>query len=276
MEQTPDFANPPIVEFVLGVQFAPLENLTTGHLGLFWGRLGRELWPVVGDEPPVEPQFELFDRPRWRVPRQLQFKLQPGFQPGRFTLQNQSRDRMIQLQDTRLLLNWRKRTTETSVKYPSYKVLIGDFESHFQMFQEFVAEHDLGELQINQWEITYVDSFPQGDLWQSPADWQTILPGLFGTLSTNTQSELVLEHRVAEWSYEISPKRGRLHVNAQVGFLAESSQPSLLLNLTARGPVGSDAAASLREGLDLGHAVSVREFLAMVSPDVKARWEKKA
>ena len=274
MEQTPDFAHPPIVEFVLGVQFAPLENMTTGHLGLFWDRLGRTSWPIVGDEPPLEPQFELFDRPRWRTARQLQLKLQPGFQPGRFTIQNSDRDRMIQIQDTRLLLNWRKRLSGEKVKYPSYKVLIADFEAHYALLEKFVAEHALGELQPNQWEITYVDSFPQGELWQTPADWQKILPGLFGTLSTNLQSELVLEHRAAEWSYEIAPKRGRLHVNAQVGFIAESSQPSLLLNITARGPVEGTGIPSLRKGLDLGHDVSVREFLAMVNPSIKSSWEQ--
>ncbi len=274
MEQTPDFTNPPIVEFVLGVQFAPLENMTTGHLGLFWEHLGRGGWPLVGDEPPLDPQFELFDKPRWRVARQLQFKLQPGFQPGRFTLQNAEQDRMIQFQDTRLLLNWRK-TSGQNVKYPSYKVLIHDFEKHFSLLSEFVRTHNLGELQPNQWEITYVDSFPQGELWESPADWQKILPGLFGTLSTTQEVSLVLEHRAAEWSYEIAPKRGRLHVNAQVGFLPDLAKSSLLLNLTARGPIGSTGVPTLREGLDLGHEVSVREFLGMVSPDVKATWEKK-
>ena len=274
MEQTPDFAKPPIVEFVLGAQFAPLENFTTGHFGLFWERLGREEWPIAGEEPPLDPQFELFDAPRWRTARNLQFKLQPGFQPGRFTLQNADRDRMIQLQDTRLLLNWRKRTSGDSVKYPSYKVLIDEFEKQFAFLEDFVAEHQLGELQLNQWEITYVDSFPQGELWQSPADWQRILPGLFGTLSTTTQTELSLEHRAAEWSYEIKPKKGRLHVNAQVGFLTESQQPSLLLNITARGPVNGNGIRALREGLDFGHLVSVREFLAMVNPDIKALWNQ--
>ncbi len=107
MEQTPDFRKPPIVEFVLGAQFAPLENFTSGHFGLFWERLGREEWPIAGEEPALDPYFELFDSPRWRTARSLQFKLQPGFQPGRFTLQTADRDRMIQLQDTRLLLNWR-------------------------------------------------------------------------------------------------------------------------------------------------------------------------
>jgi hypothetical protein len=75
MEPTPDFAKPPIVEFVLGAQFAPLENFTTGHFGLFWEQLGRDEWPIAGEEPPLDPQFELFDTP-WRSARNLQFKLQ--------------------------------------------------------------------------------------------------------------------------------------------------------------------------------------------------------
>lgn len=112
-------------------------------------------------------------------------------------------------------------------------------------------------------------------MWQSPADWQRILPGLFGKLSTTTQSELSLEHRAAEWSYEIKPKKGRLHVNAQVGFLTESARPSLLLNLTARGPIGGQGVASLREALDLGHLISVREFLALVDPKIKTMWNQK-
>lgn len=275
MEKTPDFASPPIIEFVLGAQFAPLENFTTGHFGLFWSRLGKDEWPIAGEETPLDPQFELFDIPRWRMIRNLQFKLQPRFQPGRFTLQNAARDRMIQLQDTRLLLNWRKKDDGGSVRYPSYKVLIGEFESTLTILQKFVAEHQLGSLQLNQWEITYVDSFPQDEFWKSPADWQRILPGLFGSLSTTSQNELSLEHRAAEWSYEIKPKKGRLHVNAQVGFLTDSSKPSLLLNLTARGPVSENEVKSLRDGLDLGHSVSVREFLAMVDPEIKATWNEK-
>jgi hypothetical protein len=60
-----------------------------------------------------------------------------------------------------------------------------------------------------------------------------------------------------------------------VGFLTESQKPSLLLNLTARGPVEGKGIAALRAGLDLGHLVSVREFLAMVNPEIKATWENK-
>jgi hypothetical protein len=60
-------------------------------------------------------------------------------------------------------------------------------------------------------------------------------------------------------------------VNAQVGFMAESSKPSLLLDITARGPAEGIGTPSLRKGLDLGRDVSVREFLAMANPSIRSR-----
>lgn len=33
MESTPTFLNPPVVEFVLGVQFSPLAEFTSAHFG---------------------------------------------------------------------------------------------------------------------------------------------------------------------------------------------------------------------------------------------------
>src|SRR5947209_1584702 len=41
----PKLDRPPVVESVLGVQFAPLE-LTTAHFGVFWKSLGAD-WPKL-------------------------------------------------------------------------------------------------------------------------------------------------------------------------------------------------------------------------------------
>jgi hypothetical protein len=85
----------------------------------------------------------------------------------------------------------------------------------------------------------------------------------------------LLETRAAEWSYEITPKRGRLHIAAQLGRPAEGQQTALLLQTTARGPVGKGGADSLRAGLDLGHDAALGTFLRVTSDEVKARWEKR-
>lgn len=266
MTDTPTFNNPPVVEFVLGAQFSPLTKLASGHYGLFWRELGGS-WERPADAPPINDQFELFDSPRWSHREGVQFRLGQGMPADRFILHHAQNDRLIQLQPTRFHLNWRT----TGELKPSYKELISEFEEVFALFERFVRASDLGKLELNQWEITYIDSFPQGDYWQTPADWSGFLPGLFGNLFV--VPGLVLENRAAQWSYEIQPKRGRVHIAAQVGRWREQQSDSLLVDTTARGLIGKGGVETLREGLDLGHDVAVRSFLAMTSDSVKPRWE---
>lgn len=119
--------------------------------------------------------------------------------------------------------------------------------------------------------MTYVDSFPKGEYWQTTADWSAFLPGLFGNLFPIDGLELELEHRGAEWGYEIPPKRGRLHVAARSA-RGEDGRDALLLQMTTRGPIGKDGAETLRAGLDLGHKVAVGSFLRIVDKDAQRRW----
>ena len=111
--------------------------------------------------------------------------------------------------------------------------------------------------------------------WNTPADWATFLPGLFGQLFSTNSLEVVLEHRAAEWSYEIRPKRGRLHITAGPGRIEDDKRDAVLLTMTARGPVGKGGEETLRAGLDLGHAVAFEAFLRVASDKAKKRWETK-
>ncbi|MBY0231033.1 MAG: TIGR04255 family protein [Gemmataceae bacterium] len=262
-----EFANPPIVELVLGAQFSPLTRLTAGHFGKLWQALGPD-WIEPGDGPPVEDHFELFDRPR-PAGRELPFR--PLLLPARFTLGHKGKDRLLQFQSTRFHLNWRKREGF----YPSYSRLIAEYEEVFAQVSAFAEGAGLGELALNQWELTYVDSFPKGEYWETPADWPRVLPGLFGNLSAFDGLPVSMEHRAAEWRYEITPKRGRLHVAAGQGLAGEDQRESLLLTMTARGPVGKGGAATLREGLDLGHEVALGAFMNVASDEAKKRWGAK-
>jgi uncharacterized protein (TIGR04255 family) len=265
MSGTPGSTNPPIVELVLGAQFSPLTGLTAGHFGWFWKELGDE-WTDPSDAPLLVDQFELFDRPRWSRPAGLELRLEPVRLPGRFTLGHRDKDRLLQIQATRFHLNWRKREGF----YPSYKSLISQFEAMFGRFTTFAEQAGLGRVAVNQWELTYVDAFPQGEYWQTPADWSNVLPGLFGKL--RSAGGLELEHRAAEWSYEITPKRGRLHLAARPGRMADGQQPALLLQTTVRGPVGKEGAESLRAGLDLGHDAAFQTFLQVIPDGAQERW----
>src|SRR5262249_30884798 len=160
-------------------------------------------------------------------PTGVQLRLEPLRLPGRFMLGNKEKDRLLQIQSTRFHLNWRKREGF----YPSYRRLIAEFESMFARFAAFTERAGLGKLAPNQWELTYIASFPKDEYWTTPADWATFLPGLFGRLFPADDLGIVLEHRAAEWSYEIKPKRGRLHIAAGPGRAGEDKRDSLLLNM---------------------------------------------
>ncbi len=267
MAGTPNFVNPPIVELVLSAQFSPLTKLSAGHFGLFWKELGSD-WTEPGDGPLIEDQFELFDRPR--MPG-LFLQLQPVRLPQRFTVGHKGTELLLQLQSTRLCLNWRKRDQS----YPSYEMLIGKFEQIFSQFIAFAERENVGAVSVNQWELTYIDVFPKGEYWNTPADWTAFLPGLFGQLFPTEGMDVVLERRAAEWSYEIRPKRGRLHISAAAGRAEGDPREAVLLTTTVRGPVGKDGAESLRAGLDLGHDIAFDAFLRLVSDEAKQRWRKK-
>jgi uncharacterized protein (TIGR04255 family) len=259
-------ACPPVVEMVLGVQFTRLENLTSGHFGHFWDRVGAK-WINPTDNPPLEDQFELFDQPRWKAHQKQLIRFSALPFPGRFMLETQASDRMIQVQPTRFHYNWRKRDDV----YPSYEVLIAEFEEMLDIFSRFVEESELGELVFNQWELTYVNAFPAGECWKTPADWSHCLPGLFSDLFATDSLNIELENRAAEWTYQIKPEVGRLHVSAKTGRWRSSEETVFLLQTTARGPIGKNT-VSLRQGLDTGHAAAVGTFLAVINPTLLSKW----
>src|SRR5258708_5098154 len=93
-----EFDRPPIAELVLGVQFAPLVQLTNGHMGRFWGQaLGQE-WERASDAPPIADQFETFDAPsQWLVPN-FQFLMGAPAPVARLQISTESGDRMIQVE----------------------------------------------------------------------------------------------------------------------------------------------------------------------------------
>jgi uncharacterized protein (TIGR04255 family) len=127
----------------------------------------------------------------------------------------------------------------------------------------------------NQWEVTYVDSFPRGEYWDTPADWKDVLPELFSELKqlTTVDSNLKLDHRNAEWSFEIGEGQGRLHLNAGAGNLSGDEGESLILTMTARGPITNPTLSGLEDGLGLGHAKALEVFLKVINEKYRKHWE---
>jgi uncharacterized protein (TIGR04255 family) len=163
----PDFADPPLHEVVLGVQFAPAQGYSQIRAGEVWS-LYKDRFPHVEEHPPLPPAFETFGRPQ-----AAQFGL--GFVTGashdRFWFLTPLREELIQFQQDRLMHNWRK-VGDGKNPYPRFEGMIRDFEQELGGLEDYFntlapqspAPHGL---QINQCEVIYVNHFPvdQPDNW---------------------------------------------------------------------------------------------------------------
>lgn len=257
----PDYANPPVVETVLGVQFDRLPGFTNAHLGAFWQTLDLVEWPSVADAPPLPPQFERFtEAARWA--RGLQFQL-TQIPPGRMQIKNRAGDRMIQIQNGRLHFNW---LSDVGKDYPRYENVRAGFVEVLERFTDFMAQAAAGRFQPNQWEVTYINQIPSGTVWKTVADWTFFAP-LRGVPTID--GVVHGEDFKGEWHFVIPGQRGRLHIEWQHALRAvpEQREPEIIqLTLTARGPLESkdDTIQPILNGLDLGRQTIVRDRKSVV------------
>ncbi len=265
----PDYADPPVVETILGVQFDRLRDFKNAHLGAFWKKLDSGEWPAVEDVPPLPQQFEEFDKSaRWSGGIKLQLTQDPSC---RLQIKNQDGNRMIQLQNNRLHFNW---LGDSGEPYPRYETVRDEFQDVLAILVEFIEQEGVGAFQPNQWEVSYLNNIPQGTVWKTPADWDFFRP-LAGVVTIEDLVEG--ESFGGEWHFVIPDKTGRLHVQWQHGLKAaveETEGEIVRLIFTARGPIegSNDSARPLIDGLDLGRRTIVSSFKELMSDEANQYW----
>jgi len=269
LSNLPKYDKPPVVETVLGVQFARLPLFSAAHAGWFWSKRLGEDWPTVSQAAPLDPAHERFgDERQWRPKGVL--RISGEMRAPRLQFASRDGERMVQLQDDRLHYNWRKREGD----YPSYEDLLPVFRSTLETYITFCEDAGLGEIVPNQWEVTYVNHIPHGKLWESGTDWSKLFPGFY--VPVHKIAQLHFENASANWHLVIGDNLGRLHIELEHGRLGElTADEAILLTLTARGPVDIDKGQRLETGLELGHASIVRAFTEMTAPYAHGAWEKK-
>ena len=270
IDELPDYDNPPVIETVLGVQFDRLSKFTNAHLGAFWKTLSQNEWRKVSDAPPLPNQFEAFDDNALWARAGIRFTQDAAC---RLMISNAASDRMIQIQNSRLHLNWMGREGGS---YPKYARTRSEFEKLLSQFTQFVAAEGLGEFHPNQWEITYVNEIGKDSIWNTPADWRFFKP--LGGLPTIV-GVIEGESFDGRWHFVLPDKRGRLHTEWQFArHLSKekeaSAQVSVQLTFTARGPIveNEEDSKSVFAGLDLGHATIVRSFRELMTAEANRYW----
>lgn len=267
MDILPKFESPPLVETVLSVQFNRLSSFSNALAGWFWKDfLGHE-WKSSQPNPRLKDVFEKFGvEGHWTAPPV--FELVPGMEAERLQILRDDEERMIQIQDSRFIYNWRKREGV----YPSYEKLLPEFRIEFDKFLNFVARLEDSKLTPNQWEVTYVNQIPKGELWQTPDDWVSIFPWL--NIPPAVGASQKFESFSGNWKYEIKPEIGRLHITLRHARITGTSDEVIMLNLTARGAVDEKKLSNFVDGFNAGHAAIVQTFADITSAEAHNFWKR--
>lgn len=270
----PEYDEPPVVETVLGAQFARLSSFTAVHAGWFLKSQLDASWTKTQEVPRIQDVFERFGSARIWLQNEIRL-IQPGSQSSRLQIVRDDEERMLQLQDSRFIQNWKK--GPGGAGYPSYRKLLPEFKDYFSRFDAFALAEKLGSLQVNQWEITYVNLLPRGGLWNSPQDLPKIFPWFAMPVAGLDAVKELDAFGSGEWSFELADQVGRLYVSmAQVRIGSPVDGPETLnLQLTARGPTQPDKGVDLFRGLDIGHGAIVRAFTAMTSAYAHKIWKRR-
>ena len=265
MTDLPAFDSPPVVEVAVSVQFRPLFGLRGLALAPLRARWASE-YPKLEEQPPLPPVAE----GSTTVLPQFQFNVVPLPVTRQWFL-NESGTQLIQVQPDRLSVNWRT-GGDPPVAYPRYDHMRNLFVRASSDLAEFVAEEQLGNLEITQAELSYinaiettpdelgrVDRFFRG--WSGTADHH---------LGEPEQARMTLSFLIEGIGQP--PVRLYAEVNPAQ---RPSGEQVLFFTLTVRGNPGGKSLAETLKFLDEAHEHLVRSFDELTEQPMHEEWGKR-
>jgi len=269
----PDFADPPVVEVALSVQFEPLTALRTPQIGLLWTKF-RDRFPKIEEHAPLDPIMERFGisgPPKPSVHFQMTRK--PPMPRCWFVSDDDAE--LIQIQQDRFAHNWRK--TGKHAEYARYKHIRKKFRDELDEFAGFVKRESLGSLEPNQCEVTYVNHIVAGRGWDRHGELGNVLT-LFEAQYTEEFLPDLEEARVGG-AYVIPDSQGnplgRLRMTVEPAYRGVDKTPIIVLNLVARGRPEGKGMDGVMKFIDTGHEWIVRGFAAITTPQMHKIWGRK-
>ena len=263
----PDFEDPPVIETVLGVQFAPLSAFSIPHLGLYWNRI-RHDYPKSQVMPPLGAVFEEFGRHSTGPSIGRELVSEPDV---RCWFIDESTTQLIQVQKDRFIRNWRK--VQHGDVYPRYEALKPRFKADWERFLRFLEEEGIGSPEVNQCEVTYINHMDMGKGWDSYGEIDKVVR--LKLLSTPREFLPEPEKVNLHVRYLMPDKRGRLHVTFQPAIRRQDAKEIFQLEITARGRPAASSIDDILDWFDTAHEWIVRGFADLTTPEMHQVWRRK-
>jgi uncharacterized protein (TIGR04255 family) len=258
----PEFENPPLHEVVIGLQFRAQRPLAATDAGLYWSRI-RDEYPHLTEAPPLGPISEA-PTPGMADDGLMRLSTLPPLRRCWFA--DRSGNRLLQLDSTRYLANWRKVTSEDV--YPRFEGILDEFMRRWADFCAFCQANALGDPTATHGEVTYVNIIEKGPLWDSPAQWDRVLAFL-GAVSDPTDAGELEQVEYAATS-RIPGRDARLHVRAEPALRQEDMENVLRFALTATGRLDTQC----DQWICFAREAVVRAFACFTTEDAHRVWRR--
>jgi len=260
-EPLPSFERPPVIEVVCGMTFKPLDGLLAPHLGLLWEKLKQDGYTKCQEVAPLAPAVEQFDGPQ-----SPSFEVTDTPPLARIWFTRDDENGIIQVQRDRFLHNWKK--ARPGDEYPHYDAVIAKFREKLASFEAFVLDAEVGQLEPQQYEMTYVNHIMQGNGWHSLREIGKVFPDV-GWRDQTGRFLHSLEAVNIRLSFVLPNRSGRLHATIRTALRRQDGFPMLLLDMTARGIPKEHSRDAMWEWFDIAHEWIVRGFADLTGPEMQ-------
>ena len=253
-----DFDSPPLDEVVLGVQFTSPSGYSTVNAGDIWELFAAE-FPIVSEQPRLHPQFEVFGG----IPQgDLQINFGPELRNRLWFIADDD-SHLIQFQDDRLLLNWRRRTS--GAPYPRHGKMSELFNEYLLRLRTYLISEFNTDLLVSQAEISYINIIPLTSLSEVSnfiklfelefLEVESFNAVLSGVISSNEKQPI-----------------GRLLHEFQTVWSVDGKNKALRWTLTFRGKPPKDNIDSAIEFLAFGRELIVNRFCKVTTDKAHQLW----
>jgi uncharacterized protein (TIGR04255 family) len=272
-KQLPEYSDPPVVETVLGVEFAPLRGWTVVHFGLFHEVIKHE-FPEFEEVAAVVSSERYSDDMRVQDEHAGALSGASGY--VRCLYIDHDKDRLVQVQPDRFMYNWRR---EVKKNYPRYLgVVRPGFIEQWQRFNEFLRAQNIDGPRVRRCEVTYVNHFERGRVWNSTADLPEVLAFWAATAARHADDAIPTprflpdpEYADVDLRYRINDQ-DHLQVDLRRAERRSDAGDILQLTLTARLSAGTGDDASILAAFDTGREWIVRGFTELTTERMHKLW----
>lgn len=264
MSELPDFESPPVIEVACGVQFRPIAGLRGMALAPLYNKW-RERFPIVEEQPPLPPLVEASATGGPMV----QVFLGNSPDVRRWFIDESGRD-LVQLQQDRLIVNWRE--GEPRGAYPRFSTVRGNLTSRLSDLSDFLAEEELGKLEISHAEVSYINAVepPGGVLGALDGivkDWPTFDGHHLGRPAGARAALEFLIPEVGEGT--------RLAVTLGPGGRV-GGEVALFMTMTVQGRTDGASPGAALAFIDAAHDHLVRSFAEITAESQHANWGRRS